>query len=418
MFATNPKLKATRFVVLGVFTLVTTAVVLSQAANLKPLPQLLKNEPILSAKSSKGFQTVESARFESKSSNKDLQGLKLVVFGDSWSDDGTRPDPDSKSFIPVKGEENNYYYNERNTGPHRYGKGENGRWADGPVWPEYLSAFLKTEDYYNFAYGGAKVTNKFVDSPVPDLKTQYEQFLGFDLYSEDYFKTQLAATLKGELEVSDEQLKEEAHAAFLESNRRTLFIFWFGINDMLHYNTLLDDAQIRSDAVDYSVELLKNVTLDISARYPESNILINYSPDVTLFPVWTSRYLQDDVHLQRQRETIKLTRKWNKLLMQNILKKWDTSRAFLQVWDASTWFSHTLGGTSGDKWIHKTNPCFSHETDTLCAKPKTHLFWDAAHLTTEAHRVLASRIYVLDLYNAVRRRNLGKPARELNGLPS
>lgn len=91
----------------------------------------------------------------------------LVVFGDSLCDDGSGVFPLSNGSWP----------------PTQYGY-DQGRFSNGPVWPEYLARNLSIA-LYDYAYGGATTSNIIIQGysgsrstiPVPSVDEQVSRFL-------------------------------------------------------------------------------------------------------------------------------------------------------------------------------------------------------------------------------------------------
>ncbi|KAK9488246.1 hypothetical protein V1527DRAFT_219844 [Lipomyces starkeyi] len=319
--------------------------------------------------------------FQSHSSPSPNTLPTLIVFGDSWSDDASRPSPVDRA-ARVEGDK--FYAEEYRDGrrPRRFGAGFGGRWTDGPVWPEYLCEAAGCTDYLNLAFGGAKVTNNFVASPVPDLLEQRDKFLAIK-------EADFSATDRSRSPIDE-----------LADNRRTLFVFWFGINDLIQYSSMLPTPVDRKRAVVSSVATLFDVATDVAGRFPQSNFLFMSAVDVTLLPVWSERYLADDLKLQKYREVVELSQAWRQEMTMHI-GNWNHSLGSIQYWDANAWYARSISGVANNGFENFKDKCYDHDTGILCSKPNKYFFWDHVHLTTAAHKAIATRLSHMNLWPAM-----------------
>ncbi|KAK9322344.1 hypothetical protein V1517DRAFT_260447 [Lipomyces orientalis] len=307
----------------------------------------------------------------------------LVVFGDSWSDDASRPSPADRA-ARVEGNE---FYAAKSSGgrrARRFGAGLGGRWTDGPVWPEYICEAVGCADYLNLAVGGAKVTNNYVPSPVPDLVLQKDNFL---------------AIKETDSTIVD---KDGSPTDELADNRRTLFVFWFGINDLIHYISVLPTSGDRQRAVVSSVATLFDIATALAGRFPQSNFLFMSSIDVTLLPFWSERMMANDLQLRKYKEVVRLSQTW-RLEMTKHAGNWNSSIGSIQYWDANDWLARSISGVAKNGFKNLKDTCFDHESKTLCPNPEKYFFWDQVHLTTAAHKDIAARLSRLDLWPSMSR---------------
>ncbi|KAK9240993.1 hypothetical protein V1525DRAFT_447547 [Lipomyces kononenkoae] len=316
--------------------------------------------------------------FDGHSPSARTNAPNLVVFGDSWSDDASRPSPVDRA-ARVTGEK--FYDGEAQDGRRhlRFGAGFGGRWSDGPVWPEYLCMATGCADYLNLAFGGAKITNRFVKSPVPDLVQQRDNFLAIK-------SVDASATDK------HRSLSEE-----LAQNRRTLLIFWFGINDLIQYISLLPTTDDRQQAVVSSVATLFDVAKDLANRFPQSNFLFMSAIDVTLLPVWQERYTDNDPNLHKFKEVIRLSQVWRQEMAMHV-GNWNKTLGSIQYWDANAWYARSISGVTNNGFNNIKDKCFDHNTSQLCSTPDKYFFWDHVHLTTAAHKSIAAKLRQMKLW--------------------
>ncbi|KAJ8099882.1 hypothetical protein POJ06DRAFT_268761 [Lipomyces tetrasporus] len=305
----------------------------------------------------------------------------LVIFGDSWSDDASRPLPADRA-ARVAGDEFYAVKFREGRSARRFGAGLGGRWSDGPVWPEYICEAVRCADYLNLAVGGAKVTNNYVPSLVPDLVQQKDNFLAI--------KEADSTIVEKDGSPTDE----------LVDNRRTLFVFWFGINDLIQYISVLPTSGDRQRAVVSSVATLFDIATALAGRFPQSNFLFVSSIDVTLLPFWSERMMANDLQLRKYKEVVRLSETW-RLEMTKHAGNWNSSLASIQYWDANDWLARSISGVAKNGFENLKDACFDHDSRTLCPTPEKYFFWDHIHLTTAAHKDIAARLKRLNLWRSM-----------------
>ncbi|KAK9447672.1 uncharacterized protein V1518DRAFT_420099 [Limtongia smithiae] len=308
---------------------------------------------------------------------------RVVVFGDSWSDDGTRPDAATASLASMaprraEADPDQFYPAAANSQIRlrKYGDGAGGRWSNGQVWPEYLCTLTTCSEQLNLAYGGAKVMSKYLPSPIPDLTAQYETYLAI----REAQATAAAPTLDTDTD-----------------NKRTLFVFFFGINDIAQYARLLDTADQRTEAVEQSVDGIFSTAAQLAEKYPHSNFLFTTAIDVTLLPMWALRYEASDPVMAQYREAVKLVETWQHATAAH-MRDWNQTLASAQLWDANKWFTRSVSGVAKNGFANVNRPCIDPVKHTVCAEPDKCVFWDSVHLTTAAHASIARRLSHLDLW--------------------
>ncbi|KAK9370837.1 hypothetical protein V1509DRAFT_614902 [Lipomyces kononenkoae] len=327
----------------------------------------------------RGVPISQLLSFPGHASSPRINSPNLVVFGDSWSDDASRPSPVDHA-ARVTGDK--FYDGKSQDGRRhlRFGAGFGGRWSDGPVWPEYLCEETGCGDYLNLAFGGAKITNKFVASSVPDLIQQRDNFLA----------------IKRADESSTDRRRSPSEE--LVDNRRTLLIFWFGINDLIQYMSILPTTDDRQRAVVSSVATLFDVALDLANRFPQSNFLFMSAIDVTLLPVWQERFTEkNDPGLRKYKEVIRLSQVWSQEMTMHF-GNWNKSMGSIQYWDANAWYARSISGVANNGFDNFKDFCFDHNAAQLCPTPDKYFFWDHVHLTTAAHKSIATKLRQMKLW--------------------
>ncbi|KAK9381917.1 uncharacterized protein V2V93DRAFT_358377 [Kockiozyma suomiensis] len=350
----------------------------------------------------------------------EIPPLKLVVFGDSWSDNALRPSPEniSPSRVAIHSEDDIFYTpagsSDRSESSQtdsdkpkprqrKFGRGHGGRWSNGPVWTEYLCDKFECDEELNLAYGGAKVTNQFVNSPVPDLIDQYRIYMAVrnaSLAAQDIENQRQIGDMMRTRGLSKEQAKEAVIDYRLGENRGTLFTFFFGINDLIQYITILPTADDRANAVTHSVATIFEIAESLAIAYPQSNFLFLNAIDVTILPIWSIRFTQKDNNMHRFREVVRLAQLWQQETMIH-MGRWNHTLASAQLFETNAWLARSVSGIAQDGFKDIKEACFDHSSGKLCKHPQDHFFWDSVHMSTAAHNALADRLGYLNLWPSI-----------------
>lgn len=172
----------------------------------------------------------------------------LVVFGDSYSDNGHPRAPEYQFSLAAK-------------------PAVGGRYSDGPVWDEYLAQKLSSSEdtnitFLNYAYNGAHINNKLSNSsskPVPDTADQIQTYL-----------TELAKYVK-------HPISQEVFDA------RILHTVWVGINPIISIwrSTSLVNQTLHSDSF-LTPELVKKLDAQVSEVSKQLKLLLD-NPSLSKF---------------------------------------------------------------------------------------------------------------------------------------
>ncbi|KAK9479239.1 hypothetical protein V1514DRAFT_31980 [Lipomyces japonicus] len=295
----------------------------------------------------------------------------LVVLGDSWSADG-------KHDVVVDPAVRNH------------GPGTGGRWSNGPVWPEYLCESVKCQSYLNLALGGAKSSNRAFAasaSAVPDLEAQYSAYAGLNLTYPD--------------------------------NRSLLFVIFFGINDLVY---AVSSPSGRQAAVASSVAQIVATTAKLTGAYPHSNVLLFSAVDITLLPMYATRFLSDGGNrddsknkknnnnnssqelLENFKDAAALVRAWNSQLRRSADEYHvNHTNGSVFFWDTNAWFARQVAGVVKHGLPVYNRVCVDRVAQFECANPQDYLFWDWVHLTTVAHKRIANQLARIDLLPSLRK---------------
>ncbi|KAL9603133.1 MAG: hypothetical protein Q9219_001336 [cf. Caloplaca sp. 3 TL-2023] len=318
---------------------------------------------------------------------------RLIVFGDSWSDNSIYPaDSPPKNLLPVKEE------------------------AQGPVWTEWLclavsgssgympavsspltAGQIKCNHHDNFARSlpspvttdlraavvdGAVLNRTFAaehgEIPlVSDLKTQVAQWLKFE-------KKQYTSSRMREME-----------------KRGTIFTVWFSLWDIWYYSQLPSEG--ASEAIRLSIDTLFEQLGIIADHWPlGAKIILPEAMDPTFLPGWSMKRTGpagSDHSADDQRNAVQLVKQWNAALDRKA-SSW--SRGQIYIYNTNEWMldqvreaqliigdmsDHNGLGKSGSPWDSVQLACVSDrdadaatittatKSVTRCSDPQKYLFW-------------------------------------------
>lgn len=206
-----------------------------------------------------------------------------------------------------------------------------GRYANGPVWVEYLASKLKVTSNpdTNFAFGSATTRGT-----PPGLLAQIKSFT----------------------------------ATHSSVNPKALYILWAGANDYLGGAT---DSTAPINNLAMAVKSLSTVGA--------KNILVVNLPDLGKLPA--TRTSQSSASLND------LTKKHNSGLAASLngLRQKLSSDINITYLDVNSRFNQVINTPEKFGFTNVTNPCLSKVS--ICDNPNQYLFWDDIHPTTAAHKL-------------------------------
>jgi len=265
----------------------------------------------------------------------------IVVFGDSLSDNG------NGSYQLTNG---------NRPGPSYF----RGRWADGPVWVEYVSEYVglahKPGGLLNFAYGGA-TTDNAVQNATDDLAN------GTTVVVPDGFM-QIGRWMTNETQPSFND---------------TLFILWLGTNNYLVAASSANPASaLRSSPIVESIgDLIKNLTSQ-GVKW----LLVPNLP-----PVEKSPYaIESNAIVQNLAGQV--VDRHNEGL-DEIVKGYNSSS--IRILNVHALVTQVLDTPTEYGFVNVTNACLQ-VNQSVCARPDTYFYFDDVHPTTKSHRVLADQV--------------------------
>ncbi|GAD94485.1 conserved hypothetical protein [Paecilomyces variotii No. 5] len=289
---------------------------------------------------------------------------RLVVFGDSWSDDNAKD-------APVR------------------------------VWTDWLCSMFschqenlaQTAESSQQKYGGSVVDNTgledlssglgWYEAPLADLGSQMDQWLE-----------------------AEQTVMQSMPAEAVETrHNNTIISVGFGVWDL--WNLVGKDYDDAKESVVHSVTIIFERLNELSERWgtKDMRVILTMAPDVTFFPAFRPTP-------ETQKDTVKLVEYWNNFLRSSA-EEWDCGTIYLfdtnefmldqlrdwQLFAAGMEDEHGLGKNENPGWEDVTRPCVQRNstflgwTEKQCEHPDKYLFWDDMHLGPSAHRIMGEEIF-------------------------
>ena len=253
----------------------------------------------------------------------------IYVFGDSFVDSGNLYE--AVGFPPPP------YYE--------------GRFSNGPVWVEYLPEKLGINDNpdSNFAYAGATSGEDHFDIPsLPGLLKQVDLF-----------------------QASNQAIDPKA-----------LFVISVGANDYSEENLINEEPAVINAQLGQTANNIASAVEELNTAGAQNFLIVNL-PDYAKIPL--NRYLVPNSQLS---ELTALTATQNQLLAQS-LQALNLPDSDLFQFDIDIPFEAIISNPQEYGFANVTEPCLNQELGTICSNPNKYLFWDPAHPSATAHRLLA-----------------------------
>ncbi|KAL8807330.1 MAG: hypothetical protein Q9200_004722 [Gallowayella weberi] len=304
------------------------------------------------------YRSTAHVRHEGRSTWSDAP-RRLIVFGDSWRDNGKYPiDLPRNRLLPLKDE------------------------IQGPVWTEWLCSAVSSSTrttslgaVVNIAVLNRTLPARNKELMLSDLKTQASQWLRFEgkQYTSSWLRVQ--------------------------EKRGTIFTVWFSLRD-IWYSSQLNDND-ASGAIRQSVDILFEQLDTIADSWPTgAKIILPEAMDPTFLPGWSMKRTEPgglDDRGDEQRNAIQLVRQWN-AARDRKASGWDKGQIYIhntndwmlnQVREAQLvvgdMIDHNGLGQSGSPWDSVHSGCVSGgKTGTdgdgggsagRCSDPAKCLFW-------------------------------------------
>lgn len=290
-------------------------------------------------------------RYELRVQNqrKDQSFSQIVVFGDSSSDTG--------NLHPWARVPNAPYWN--------------GRFSNGPVWVDYLSAFLANTPVRNWSYGGAKTSYRLF---APDLPS--------------WLRSVVRNSMAGSVDNYIERFFEE-DLPDRQTMRSTLFIVWAGGNNYVEKgknSPCLSEQAPPSCARRADIERAiymdtpRAIVNDLYSSLQKlcdqgaGTILVPPGPRIYLTP-WARRH--DIVAISKRAH--QLFRRLKTEMFARLAKTCPDTRIIHPQ------FADTLERAQKVLGLDDHRLCFDPDTHTLCANPERHFYFDDVHPSTRLH---------------------------------
>ncbi|KAJ5369789.1 uncharacterized protein N7496_005881 [Penicillium cataractarum] len=297
---------------------------------------------------------------------------RLVVFGDSWSDNETDEE-------------------------------------QGRVWTDWLCGMFSCHQE-NMAqtaksalrgkYAGSVVDNAELDlfgrlsqTKLADFKTQLKQWLDAE-----------SASLVG---LSEEQIRSRQD--------RTIFVVSFGIWDV--WSLVTKDYDKAAGSIERRIATLMQQLNHLSEHWGSGSdklkVILTQTVDVTFLPGFTATGGDE------YKDAVRILDAWNKKLRQ-AAKEWDRGTIYLfdtnafvldrirdwQLYAAGIEEENGLGTNQDPGWENVGDACVESDSGIQvmmskdkskakkpCDHPDKYLFWNDMHLGPSAHRLMATEIY-------------------------
>ncbi|KAL5365685.1 hypothetical protein BJX96DRAFT_180063 [Aspergillus floccosus] len=294
---------------------------------------------------------------------------RLVVFGDSWSDNNA-------------------------------GK------LQGSVWTDTLCSLFSCHQE-NLAQTARSLRGNYIGSVVDN--TELTGTL-LNIYKSPLadFKAQVRQWAAAEHEAVQQLGGNEA--AIQHRQNRTILAVSFGVWDV--WNLLDKGYEAASQTVDRSVGVIMD-QLSVLSQTLESNdlkVILTLTPDVTFLPGFRPVATQ---HINRHKDAVKITEYWNRQL-RGAAEKWDQGTIYLfdtsafladlirdwQLFAAGIEEPTGLGKNVEPGWENVEDACVESSqqlvmtsTQKMCDNPEKYLFWNDMHMGPSAHRLMGTEVF-------------------------
>ncbi len=253
---------------------------------------------------------------------------------------------------------------------------DNGRFANGSIWVEFLAPKLGLtyDPSKNFSFAG--VTTGTINTVSPQLPS-----------------LQGTAGKPGQIDIFK--------ATNPTVDPDALYVFWLGSNDYL------DVVRERDPAIPVgNLETAIRSLIDLGAR----QFLVTNLPDLGASPLVNAR--------QNAQEVSQTVNAHNSLLASRLeqLQQEFSSQVNLIPLDVSGLIDNAIANPSQFGFTNITDPCLTNSPlffppspdITICPNPNEYLFWDSLHPSSAAHKFVADAAF-----SAIRGASVPEPATNL-----
>eukprot|EP00136_Aspergillus_niger_P009731 XP_001401947.2 hypothetical protein ANI_1_958184 [Aspergillus niger CBS 513.88] len=306
---------------------------------------------------------------------------RLVVFGDSWSDN-------------------------------------NAAELQGSVWTDWLCNSFSCH-HENLAETAKSLRGNYIGSVVDNTELSGSLL---NLYKSPLadLKAQVANWIAAETEATREM---DATAISMRQNG-TVVVVSFGVWDL--WNVMAKTYEDASHAVDRNIKVIME-ELNLLAETWGSNdlkIILTLAPDVTFLPAYRA---QGAPQITKHKDAVRIADYWNGELRNNA-EDWSNGTIYLfdtnsfladqirdwQLFAAGIEEENGLGRNEDPGWENVEDACVQSSQQWMvtsgaqqCDRPEKFLFWNDMHLGPSAHRLLAFILYRQHYQAAVVAQNPG-----------
>ncbi|KAJ5637710.1 hypothetical protein N7490_007589 [Penicillium lividum] len=296
---------------------------------------------------------------------------RLVVFGDSWSDNETEE-------------------------------------PQGKVWTDWLCEKFSCHQENLAKTGKSALRGKYAGSVVDNSELDVLDRLSQT--KPDDYKTQLQHWLDAEQKSLQGLTADEVKSR----QDRTIFVVSFGLWDI--WSLVTKDYDTAAASIERRIQTIMDQLSKLSDTWgsDEVKVILTQSPDVTFLPAFSPAFTTQGVEYKN---AVKMLGYWNQKLRE-AAKSWDKGTIYLFDTDAflldriRDWQLYAAGitaesglGTNEDPgWENVADACvespgssqvmMSKDKDKKqCEHPEKYLFWNEMSLGPSAHRLMAAEVY-------------------------
>ncbi|EAW10526.1 uncharacterized protein ACLA_049980 [Aspergillus clavatus NRRL 1] len=292
---------------------------------------------------------------------------RLVVFGDSWSDNNA---------------------------------GE----IQGSVWTDWLCSLYECH-HENLAQTAKSLRGNYIGSVVDNSELSGPML---NLYKSPLadFKTQMSQWTAAETLVLQSLSDDETSSRL----NNTIVVVSFGVWDL--WNMVGKSYEESTGLIDHSIQVIMDQLNVLSHLWGANdlNVILTLTPDVTFLPAFKPTA---DERVSRHKDTVKTTEYWNSKLRE-AAEQWDQGEIYLfdtnafladqirdwQLFAAGVEEANGLGRNQDPGWENVEDACVQSgqqwvmvSKEKQCSKPDRYLFWNEMHLGPSAHRLMGTEVF-------------------------
>ncbi|PYH45253.1 uncharacterized protein BP01DRAFT_365730 [Aspergillus saccharolyticus JOP 1030-1] len=292
---------------------------------------------------------------------------RLVVFGDSWSDN-------------------------------------NAAEIQGSVWTEWLCSSFSCH-HENLAETAKSLSGNYIGSVVDN-----SELSGSLLHLYKSPLADLKAQVSHWLAAETEAMQAMSAEAIGNRQNRTIVILSFGVWDL--WNVVGKTYKEATQSIDHTLDVILDQLNLLAELWGDNDLklILTLTPDVTFLPAFR---VQAEQHKAKQKDAVSMSDYWNQHLRQRAdgwgngtIYLFDTN-AFLadqirdwQLFVAGIEETNGLGKNEDPGWENVEDACVQSSQQWMvtsetkqCDRPEKFLFWNEMHLGPSAHRLLGMEVF-------------------------